>query len=286
MNNVTPGANVTDDHFEPSGAATRSLIDITVPHSARIWNYWLGGKDNYEVDRVAGEQFRQVFPAIVDIARASRQFLARAVRFLAGEAGLSQFLDVGSGLPAVDNTHELAQRITPSARIVYADNDPLVIAQARALLASAAEGATGYIQTDIRDPAAVLAGAAATLDLGRPVALVLCGVLGHLTDLGRARRVVAELMAGLPSGSYLAAADGTSAVTGQPADQAQRGYNASGALPYVLRTPAEIAGFFDGLELVEPGVVSCSRWRPDAGDSGSGSLPAEVDAFGGVAGKP
>jgi hypothetical protein len=276
---------VTDDHSGPPREANGPLIDTTVPHSARIWNYWLGGKDNYQVDRVAGDQFRQAFPAIADIARASRQFLARAVRYLAGEAGIAQFLDVGSGLPAIDNTHEVAQRIMPSARVVYADNDPLVITHARAMLASTAEGATGYLQADIRDPAAVLGGAAATLDLGRPTALVLCGVLGHLTHLGQARRVVGELMAGLPAGSYLVLSDGTSAVTGQPAEQAQQEYNASGALPYVLRSPAEIAGFFSGLALVEPGVVSCSRWRPDVAAQGSGSPPPEVDAFGGVAGK-
>jgi S-adenosyl methyltransferase len=281
----TQGDTVTNAHSTPpdDGAPGGPLIDITVPHSARIWNYWLGGRDNYEVDRAAGDQFRNVFPAIVDIARASRQFLARTIRFLAGEAGIRQFLDVGSGLPTQDNTHELAQRITPWARIVYADNDPLVLAHSRALLSSTAEGITGYILADLRDPARLLAEAAHTLDLTWPVALILNGVLGHVTDLGEARSIVRDLMAGVSSGSYLSVMDGTSAITGHPAERAQQGYNDTGALPYVLRTPAEIAGFFEGLDLVEPGVVSCTQWRPDAAES---SPPPEVDAFGGVARKP
>ncbi|MBO0788592.1 MAG: SAM-dependent methyltransferase [Actinobacteria bacterium] len=257
-------------------------MDASVPHSARIWNYWLGGKDNYEADRVAGEQFRQVFPAIADIARASRHFLARAIRYLAADAEIRQFLDVGTGLPTADNTHEIAQRIAPAARIVYVDNDPLVLAHARALLASTTEGKTAYIDADLRDPARILAKAAGTLDLTRPVALILNGVLGHLPDLAEARAVVRHLTGGLPSGSYLALMDGTSALSGAPAEAAQEGYNESGALPYVLRTPAEIASFFEGLELVEPGVVSCPRWRPEATPVGE---PAEVDAFGGVARK-
>jgi hypothetical protein len=260
----------------------RTAIDVTVPHSARIWNYWLGGKDNYEVDRAAGDQFRQVFPAIVDIARSSRLFLTRAITFLAADAGIRQFLDVGTGLPTENNTHEVAQRIAPDARIVYADNDPLVLAHARALLTSTPEGVTAYIDADIRDPGTILAEAAKTLDFTKPVALILNGVLGHLTDSDEARTIVRQLMAPLPAGSYLSLMDGTSSVSGAPAQEAQEGYNESGALPYVLRSPEEIASFFEGLELVEPGVVSCTRWRPDSAPSGP---PAEVDAFGGVARK-
>jgi len=257
----------------------QTAIDVTVPHSARIWNYWLGGKDNYEVDRMAGDQFRQVFPAIADIARSSRLFLTRAIRFLAADAGIRQFLDVGTGLPTEDNTHEVAQRIAPDARIVYADNDPLVLAHARALLTSTPEGVTAYIDADMRDPDTILDEAAETLDFTKPAALILNGVLGHLTDSDEARAIVRHLMAPLPAGSYLSLMDGTSSISGAPAQEAQEGYNESGALPYVLRSPEEIASFFEGLELVEPGVVSCTRWRPDPSASGP---PAEVDAFGGV----
>jgi len=261
----------------------QTAIDVTVPHSARIWNYWLGGKDNYEVDRMAGDQFRQVFPAIADIARSSRLFLTRAIRFLAADAGIRQFLDVGTGLPTEDNTHEVAQRIAPDARIVYADNDPLVLAHARALLTSTPEGVTAYIDADMRDPDTILDEAAETLDFTKPAALILNGVLGHLPDSHEARAIVRHLMAPLPAGSYLSLMDGTSSISGAPAQEAQEGYNESGALPYVLRSPEEIASFFEGLELVEPGVVSCTRWRPDPSASGP---PAEVDAFGGVGRKP
>jgi len=278
---------VSEDLSDPPGdqaapdrlGEDQTAIDVTVPHSARIWNYWLGGKHNYEADRMAGDRFRQVLPAIVDIARSSRLFLTRAIGFLAADAGIRQFLDVGTGLPTKDNTHEVAQRIAPDARIVYADNDPLVLAHARALLTSTSDGVTAYIDADIREPGTILAEAAKTLDFTQPVALILNGVLGHLTDGDQARAIVRQLMAPLPAGSYLSLMDGTSSVSGAPAEEAQEGYNESGALPYVLRSPEEIAGFFEGLELVEPGVVSCTRWRPDPSPSGP---PAEVDAFGGV----
>jgi O-methyltransferase involved in polyketide biosynthesis len=260
-----------------------NAIDVTVPHSARIWNYWLGGKDNYAVDRAAGDEFIKVFPAIVGIARASRQFLIRAITYLAGEAGVRQFLDVGTGLPTSDNTHEVAQRIAPSARIVYVDNDPMVLAHARALLTSSPEGTTAYIHADMRNPAGILAAAAQQLDFSQPIALILNGVLGHIPSPDEARAITRQLVDGLPSGSYLSLMDGTSALAGRPAEEAQEGYNESGAIPYVLRTPDEIASFFEGLVLVEPGVVSCSRWRPENPEVG---LPAEVDAFGGVARKP
>jgi len=278
---------VTDDRSMPGSEepadVARTAIDTTVPHSARIWNYWLGGKDNYEVDRVAGDQFRQVFPAIVDNAQASRNYLARAIRYLAGEAGVRQFLDIGTGLPTADNTHEVAQRVAPAARIVYADNDPLVLTHARALLTSTPEGATAYINADLRDPEKIVAEATQTLDFSKPIALILNGILGHLADIGEARSIVRQLMDALPSGSYLSIADGTSALAGDPAQEAQQDYNESGAIPYVLRTPAEIASFFDGLEMVEPGVVSCPRWRPEDTQSG---LPAEVDTFCGMGRKP
>jgi O-methyltransferase involved in polyketide biosynthesis len=266
---------------EPDGIAG-SAIDTRVPHSARIWNYWLGGKDNYAVDRAAGDEYARAFPGIVDVARASRHFLTRTIRYLAEEAGIRQFLDVGTGLPTADNTHEVAQRAAPEARIVYVDNDPLVLAHARALLTSTPEGATAYIDADLREPDKILADAAKTLDFTKPIALILSGVLGHVTSIDEARSIGRRLMDALPSGSYLSLNDGTSVVAGEAFEGAQEDYNESGALPYVLRTPEEIASFFDGLDLVEPGVVSCPRWRPEAASSG----PSEVDAFGGVGRKP
>ena len=257
-------------------------INTSVPQSARIWNYWLGGKDNYAVDRAAGEEYARAFPGIMDVARASRQFLTRTIRYLAGEAGIRQFLDVGTGLPTAENTHEVAQRAAPESRIVYVDNDPLVLAHARALLTSTPEGATAYIDADLREPDKILAEAAKTLDFTKPTALILSGVLGHVTSIDEARSIRRLLMDALPSGSYLSLNDGTSVVAGEAFEGAQEDYNESGALPYVLRTPEEIASFFDGLELVEPGVVSCPRWRPEATPAG----PSEVDAFGGVGRKP
>jgi hypothetical protein len=266
---------------ESSGDQAPPGLDTTVPHSARIWNYWLGGKDNFAVDRAAGDQYRATFPGVDQVARASRAFLTRSVRYLAGEAGVNQFLDVGTGLPTVDNTHEVAQRVNPAARVVYVDNDPLVLVHARALLVGTPEGATAYLDADLRDPAQIVSDAARTLDFDRPIALILSGVLGHIPDLGEARATVRRLLDALPSGSYLAINDGTSVVAGSQADQAAEEYADSGAAPYRNRTPEEIASFFEGLDLVEPGLVSVPRWRPDPGDD-----PKDVDAFGGVGRKP
>jgi hypothetical protein len=256
-------------------------IDTTVPHSARIWNYWLGGTDNFPVDQEAGEQYRQIFPGVVDVARASRQFLTRTIEYLAGEAGIRQFLDVGTGLPTADNTHQVAQRIAPESRVVYVDNDPMVLVHARALLTGVPEGRTEYLDADLRDPAAIISAARTILDFDRPVALILSGVLGHVDDTEQARSIVRALLDPLPSGSYLSLNDGTSVMSPQ-IQEAQDDYNESGAMPYRLRTPDEIASYFDGLELVEPGVVPCPRWRPDA----KVDTPLDVDAFGGVARKP
>jgi hypothetical protein len=264
----------------PTDAGAAPGFDTPLPHSARICNYWLGGKDNFAVDREAGDQYMRVFPGVVDVARASRQFLGRSIRFLAGDAGIVQFLDVGTGLPTVDNTHEIAQRVNPASRIVYVDNDPLVLVHARALLVSSPEGATSYIPADLREPEKIVASAAELLDFSQPIALILSGIMGHVPNADEARSIVARLLAGLPSGSYLSLNDGTQVVAAE-ISQAQDEYNESGAAPYTLRSPEEIGRFFEGLELVEPGVVSCPLWRPDPGDE-----VTPVDAFGGVGRKP
>ncbi|MEU6025479.1 SAM-dependent methyltransferase [Streptomyces tauricus] len=269
---------MTDQEPQLADAAgLRARIDTDKPHSARFWNYFVGGKDHYEVDREIGDQIKEIFPGLVDVALTSRRFLGRAVRHLAGERGIRQFLDIGTGLPTADNTHEVAQRVAPDARIVYVDNDPLVLAHARALLTSTPEGRTAYIDADLYEPAAILEAAAHTLDLSRPVALMILNTLGHVAEYDRARQLVGDLMSSLPSGSYLVISDSTATSEGMIA--ASEAYNASGAVPYHVRGVEEIAGFFEGLDLVEPGIVQVTRWRPDS----PGSV---VDAYGGVGRKP
>jgi S-adenosyl methyltransferase len=212
------------------------------------------------------------------VARSSRAFLTRAVRYLAGEAGMRQFLDIGTGLPTADNTHQVAQRVAPQSRIVYVDNDPLVLAHARALLASSPGGTCEYLDADIRDPAAILDTAAGLLDFTQPMALMLMGIMGHFTDQ-EAYPIVTRLLAGLPAGSYFALYDGAN--TNDAFNQAQQGYNDSGAVPYHLRSPEQFERFFTGLELVEPGVVPVPHWRPDPG-----AEPVEIYSYCGVARKP
>jgi hypothetical protein len=257
-------------------------FDTGVPHSARVWNYWLGGKDNYPIDRQVGDQVRELYPEIVDVARHSRAFLGRAVRYLAGEEGVTQFLDIGTGLPTVDNTHEVAQRVDPACRIVYVDNDPLVLVHARALLASTPEGECDYIDADVRDPGDILERAARTLDFDRPIALMMLGILGNIEDDDEAQAIRDRLVGALPGGSYLVLEDGTAAVNPDAAAEAER-TRAEAGDPYKLRTPEQLATYFDGLELLEPGVVSVSRWRPEATPWGE---PPMVTAFCGVARKP
>jgi hypothetical protein len=265
---------------DPGGPAPAGL-DVSTAHPARVWNYWLGGRDYFAADRAAGEQLGREFPHLAQTARAERAFLVRAVRFLAGPAKIRQFLDIGAGLPAGGNTHEIAQRIAADAGIVYLDHDPAILIHARALLqtpmlASTPEGTVSFRQADLRDVTAVLAEAARTLDLQRPVALIMLGVLGHLDDHGAARSITSQLMDALPSGSYLAIADGVSGPAVSPAV-------ASAVSPaYYLRRPDELASFFDGLDLIEPGVVPCPQWKPDA--SGR-AAPEEAVAYCGVARK-
>jgi len=261
-----------------------SRIDTTVPHSARMWDYWLGGKNYYEVDQMAGDQVRAIHPGILDYARADRAFLGRAVTHLTRDAGIRQFLDIGTGLPTADNTHQVAQRIAPEARIVYTDNDPIVLAHARALLTSSPEGATDYIDADLHDPDAILEAATRTLDFDRPIAVMLLGIVMFVEDTERARAIVRRLMDAVPSGSYLALSHTITAPGLEDVDAAVAYWNSVGTPKLHQRTPEEIARFFDGLELLEPGVVSCSRWRPEP--SANGELPDEVAFYCGVARKP
>jgi hypothetical protein len=272
-------ASVADDALTPEDAET--AVDATVAHSARIWNYWLGGKDNYEVDRVVGEQIRQLHPMIGDYARADREFLGRAVRYLATDRGIRQFLDVGTGLPTVDNTHEVAQRAAPDSRIVYVDNDPIVLAHARALLTSTPEGATDYIDADLRDVDRILAEAARTLDLSKPVALTMLGVVIFVGDDEDPYGIVRRYLDRLAPGSHLVLSHTITRADMPDIDAAVAFWNEHGTPRLNQRTHEQITRFFDGLELIGPGVVSCSRWRPDTEDS----EPAEVAIFGGAARK-
>ena len=252
-----------------------------VPHSARMWDYWLGGKDHYAVDRRAGEQAREAYPGIVDIARTSRALLSRVVRYLITEVGVRQFLDVGTGLPTADNTHQIAQRAAPESRIVYVDNDPLVLTHARTLLTGTPEGATDYLHADMRDPEAILEGAARTLDLSRPVGLIMFGIVGHVDEHERALSIVRSLMDGMSSGSHLAIYTGTD---GDPdLVEAERRVGEAGGTPYRLPDLAQVRELFSGLELVEPGVVPGPRWRPEGAVTDSA---ADIASLCGLAHKP
>ncbi|MEV6693509.1 SAM-dependent methyltransferase [Micromonospora sp. NPDC051196] len=262
------------------GEQNRPKLDTGVPQTARIWNYLLGGKDNFAADRQVGDQIITNLPQMAENARLSRAYLTRAVRYLAGEAGIRQFLDIGTGLPTADNTHEVAQSVDPQARIVYVDNDPLVLTHARALLVGTPEGATDYVDADLRDPQTILREAARTLDLNQPVALILMGILGHVESDDEAKSIIDSVMSELPSGSYLAMYDGSD--TSEAVTEAVRIWNISANPKYHLRSPERIAALFDGLELVEPGVVSVTRWRPDSTDV----EPAEIDQYCAVGRKP
>jgi len=274
---MTPTSSSGQDEQPPPG------IDTSVPHSARIWNYWVGGKDNYPIDREVGQRIAEMVPDAFDVARHSRAFLGRAVRFLAGEAGIRQFLDIGTGLPTHNNTHEVAQSVAPESRIVYVDNDPLVLVHAQALLTSTPEGATDYIQADVRDPDSILAAAAKTLDFSRPIALMLLGIMGNVVDDDEAYAIVKRLLDALPSGSYMAFNDSCNAVYGEEREKAVQHWHEQGGTPYTTRSPEQIRRFFDGLEILEPGVVSTSRWRVEESSFG---LPAEVGAYCGIGRKP
>ncbi|MEU9190813.1 SAM-dependent methyltransferase [Streptomyces sp. NPDC048484] len=251
-------------------------IDTSVAHSARVWNYWLGGKDHYPADQAAGDAYSSKYPHIVPFAKESRDFLRRTTAYLA-KAGIKQFIDLGAGLPTSNNTHEVAQRILPDCRVVYIDHDPIVLLHVHALLTSTPEGATNYVQADMRDTDAVLTGAAKTLDMTKPTALVINDVLGHIENWTEAQGLVRRLVEQLPSGSYLSLSHSTAADKEHQAVQDE--YNSSGAIPYIFREPSVAVELFAGTELVEPGFTSWPRWRPDAN---TGTLTDRA-GWGGVA---
>jgi hypothetical protein len=255
-------------------------INTSVASPARIYDYWLGGKDNFPADQQAAEQVIEVFPGIIPGVRANRAFLGRAVRYLAGEAGIRQFLDIGTGLPTKNNTHEVAQSVAPESRIVYVDNDPIVLVHARALLDSTPQGATDYIEADLREPGKILQGAAATLDFTKPVAITLLMILMLVQDDEDPYGIVGRLLEAVPSGSYLVISHPAGDVdAGEIAEAYERLNERMGATQGTLRSHGEVARFFDGLEMVEPGLVQLHRWRPDPGDPG---LDRDVPAYAGV----
>jgi S-adenosyl methyltransferase len=250
-----------------------------VPNPARVYDALLGGKDNFAADRAVADRLAAAKPAVRHNVRANRAYLGRVVRYLASEAGIRQFLDLGTGLPSFDNTHEVAQRVALESRIVYVDNDPIVIAHARAMLASSREGATAYLSADIRDPESILEQAAKTVDLDRPVAVILLGVLYMIPDADRPYDKVAAYLDAAAAGSYLAISHPASDIDAEAAARAARQYDSSLPGTQTNRTRAEVARFFDGLDLLEPGVVQLNKWRPDTGDVDPG---VEISSWGGL----
>ncbi|AGJ57611.1 SAM-dependent methyltransferase [Streptomyces sp. S501] len=266
---------------DPGPRTPSSRVRADIAHNARVWNHWLGGSDSYPVDRAVGDRVTGMYPSIGEVARADRAFLGRAVRHLAGDAGIGQFLDIGTGLPTADNTHEVAQHTAPDARVVYVDNDPIVLEHARSLLTSSPEGATEYVEADARDPELILRAAGRTLDLGRPVAVMMLGILNFVLDTAEARGIVTKLMDALPSGSHLVLTHPTTELGGEGNEAAMRFWNENATPPITARSRTEFASFLDGLDVLEPGIVSCSRWR-----AGSHGLNPAVAQFGAVGRKP
>ncbi|MBB4932364.1 hypothetical protein F4561_003184 [Lipingzhangella halophila] len=257
------------------------LLDTGHPHSARVMNYWLGGKDNYPADRVMGDEVIAHSPEIVEAARADRAFLVRVGTHLVREAGIRQFLDLGTGLPTASNTHEVVQAAAPECRVVYVDNDPMVLAHARALLVSTPEGGTTYVDSDLRDVDTVLRQAAGLLDFTQPIALTILGTMLHIEDAD-AYPTVRRYTDALPSGSYLVLGDSTNTSDNIVAS-AER-WNASSPTPVHLRSPEQLGRFFDGLEIEEPGIVPVPLWRPEPYEVGAAN--ADIDAYCGLGRKP
>jgi S-adenosyl methyltransferase len=256
-------------------------FDTSVTHIARVYDYWLGGKDNFAADRVMGERTLQAYPNLVFSVRANRAFLARTVRFLAGQ-GIRQFLDIGTGIPTANNTHEVAQHIAPESRIVYVDNDPVVLSHAKALLKSTPEGACAYIDADLRDPDTILAGAAETLDFGQPIAVMLIAVMHFVGDDAEASAIMNRLTGASVPGSYVALSHAASDIDAEQMAEMVRRLNEATAEKTTLRDRAGVTRLFNGLDLVEPGVIRAAEWRPDT-DLEAAS-PAAL--WGGVARKP
>ena len=252
-----------------SQAIPRQLpkVDSSQAHIARVYDYWLGGRDNFAVDRELGDKVLQVHPETALSVRANRRFLARSVRHLAQSAGIRQFLDVGTGLPSANNTHEVAQAVAPESRVVYVDNDPIVLAHARALLTSSPQGETGYLDADIKDPDAILAGAGQLLDLTQPVGVMLVAVLHMLRDDEGPQAVAERFMAAVPPGSFLVVSHLARDVQEEAMAEMGRTYNSAAPQGVTLRTRAQVTGFFRGLTLLEPGVVLTHEWRPDPADA-------------------
>jgi SAM-dependent methyltransferase len=257
-------------------------LDTNVAHPARVYDYWLGGKDNYAVDREAAQAAIAAFPGVISGVKANRAFLGRAVRFLAAEQGIRQFLDIGTGLPTADNTHEVAQRIAPETKVVYADNDPIVLVHARALLTGSA-GTTSYVDADLRDTAKVLEQAGHNLDFGQPIAVILLGILQLIPDEDEPYAIVEQMLDAVGPGSFLVISHPTADIDAEAMTEMARRLNERSApAQMTLRSHDQISHFFDGLELVEPGVVPVNRWRPDQPRE---TDPTDVPNFCGIARK-
>jgi SAM-dependent methyltransferase len=267
------------------GSENPFSLDVSVAHPARIYDYWLGGKDNFAADRAAGDKVIELRPEIVPGVRANRRFLGRAVRYLAAEAGVRQFLDIGTGLPSANNTHEVAQDAAPDARIVYVDNDPIVLTHARALLASTPEGKTSYLSADLREAPTILAGAAETLDFARPVALLFLMTLQYIPDSDDPHALVRRYLDALAPGSYLALSDpvmeGDDKVLTESARRMNQGMG--GRVTQTRRPPTELARFFAGLEILDPGLVPLNRWRPGADEP---AFDRDIPAMAAIGRKP
>jgi hypothetical protein len=248
-------------------------FDTSVPHPARVYDYWLGGKDNFAADRRVAEEVLRVMPVMAQTARSCRVFLAAVVHHLAADLGIRQFLDIGTGLPTADNTHEVAQRAAPEARVVYVDNDPIVLAHSRALLRAGRRGRCAYIDADARDVGRVLAGAADTLDFSQPVAVIMLGLLHYIPDADDPYALPGRYLDALVPGSYLAISHASSDIEQDGQSEAATSYNAQSTTPITLRSREEVARFFRGLELVPPGIAPLGQWAPGATETGPATLP-------------